>query len=77
MNTDLFKNAKFGDKYRTRMGRIAVFLYKEDGYVYVFINGYSRMPTVVAEDGNYMAAMSYCNTHSLKSPQDIIEPISE
>ena len=76
MNKDLFKNAKFGDKYKTRSGQTAIFLYKEDGRVYVFINGY-RKPTVVAEDGNFMAAMPFCNTHSIKSSQDIIEPIGK
>lgn len=76
MNQELFKNAKFGDKYKTRSGQTAIFLYKEDGRVYVFINGY-RKPTGVAEDGNFMAAMPFCNTHSIKSQHDIIEPIGE
>lgn len=36
------------------------------------------IPTVFrAEDGNLMAAMPFCNTHSIKSQQDIIEPIGE
>lgn len=76
MNKEPFKNAKFGDKYKTRDGRTAVFLYQEDSCVYVFING-DRDTTIVAEDGNYMAAMPYCKVHSLESPQDIIEPISK
>lgn len=75
MNKKLFKNAKFGDKYKTRDGRTAVFLYQEDSYVYVFIKG-DRETTIVAEDGNHLAAMPYCKVHSLKSPQDIVEPMN-
>lgn len=72
----LFKNAKFGAKYKTRDGRTAVFLYQEDNHAHVFIEGDTEV-VIVASDGNYMAAMPYCDTHNIESPQDIIEHMSK
>ncbi len=36
MESTLFKNAKFGDKYRTRDGRMAVYIARGKGHLLIF-----------------------------------------
>lgn len=77
MAENIFKNAKFGDKFRTRDGRMAIYLCNnifDCGKVYVVYEGYTHS-TRLMKDGHYWA------TTGVETNDDVVgkwqEPIND